>query len=100
EQMGRALRKNRELMLAVAGSDRPWRRGYAHYAADFALVHLNEHNRGEAKRWAFLAVRLSPFAEQGRAVRYLVESVLPEPVYQLGRSTLKRFGVRAFPSSS
>jgi hypothetical protein len=57
EQIGRALRKNREGIRQATGSDRAWRRGYAHYAADCALIHLREADRREARDWSATAIR-------------------------------------------
>jgi len=88
-RVGEVLRKNRGLLGRATGSDRPWRRGYSRFAADFALVFLRRGERAGARRWAATAIVRAPLAVERRAWKYLLESVLPGPAYRVGRAAVR-----------
>jgi glycosyltransferase involved in cell wall biosynthesis len=94
DQVGRALRKNRELVSSATGSDVHWRAGYARFAADFALIHLNLGDRRAARPWAVTATTMAPIRTEWRAYRYLLESILPPQLYAAGRATVARLRPR------
>jgi glycosyltransferase involved in cell wall biosynthesis len=94
EQIGLALQRNRQNLRDATGSDRAWQLGYAHYAADLALMHLREHEQPQARQWAMRAIRAGGLSVQPRVLRYLVEACLPPAVYEFGRSAMGRLGVR------
>ncbi len=97
EQVGEALRKNRELMRRATGGHAAWRLGYSRFAADFALVYLLNGNHAGVRRWAWRSIALAPLRGEKRAHRYLVESCLPPALFKLGRSVLLRSGVIGRP---
>jgi glycosyltransferase involved in cell wall biosynthesis len=78
---GKVLLKNRRLMQETLGSDAPWRRAYAGFATDFALVLLNRHRRREAFAWASRACSLVGPKVESRTVKYLLEAVLATNCY-------------------
>jgi glycosyltransferase involved in cell wall biosynthesis len=88
DQVGQALRKNRELMRQTTGDDTAWRLGYSRFAADFALVHLLGGQRADARRWAWRSIARAPIRGEKRAHKYLLESSLPVGLFRLGRSAL------------
>lgn len=94
EQIGKALVKNRANIDAATGSARAWKRGYAHYAADMALIHLREQEAAEARRWAICAIKMAGGSVEPRVFRYLLEALLPQSVYGAGRRTLGALGIR------
>jgi glycosyltransferase involved in cell wall biosynthesis len=93
EEIGRALLRNRELIDATTGSSRAWRRGYSHFAADFAQILLAHGDRGSARKWAWMAIRTGRSVAERRAFTLLLESILPSAAYACGRAALIRIGL-------
>jgi hypothetical protein len=97
DQVGEALHRVRPFLREHTGSDAAWRRAFAEYAADYALLHLNRGNRGRAWRWATRALAAAPLSPAGpRAARYWLAGSLPPDLYRLGQATAARFGVTGY----
>lgn len=78
-----AMARNRALACAAAGSDRPWRREYARWAATTALLWLEAGRRGQTVAWALRAIGTARGRAEALAYKLLLEGLLSPPVYRV-----------------
>jgi glycosyltransferase involved in cell wall biosynthesis len=94
---GKVLRKNRRFLRSVLNSDLPWRRAYSDWALDLALHLLAHGRRTEAAGWVLRALATAAPRVEGRALKYLLEAVLPSPLYAALRGASRRLGLQSVP---
>jgi hypothetical protein len=90
----KVLTKNRPLLREVLGSDLPWRRAYANWATDFALLLLKNGQHREARYWSFRAIAKMGVGVEARTYKYLLEGLLPSWLYN-GLRSVGRSAARA-----
>jgi len=90
----KVLTKNRPMLREVLGSDLPWRKAFASWAMDVALLLLKNGQHKEARYWSLRAIATRGVGVEARAYKYLLEGSLPSWLYNRLRS-VSRSAARA-----